>query len=580
MNRFRRVAAALLAILFSLIFGLPTVSADAKGLDIVVLLDASGSMKNNKDIPANADVGKKYLVPGVETLINALAVQPYAVNMGVVIFSLPANTITIDDRLWNLTDGETPNAANAETLIEEVQTEYQYKSHTDQPNAVQTAIDLLDTGDAGNTKLILLITDGVNDDGTGNSAGIDAKQPDVIKTAKDKGIIISTIGFNPNDDDFSKLDDYAYETGGVPVQIKTPEKIGLTLIDAILDNVRTIEIPEDETYFELPIEVDELIGGIPVNGLNLIFDSNQVTDITLTTAKNVLIDERSSRLTINSSVNEVTVHVDVDGDYGNWLLTGNKPYGTKVALLYSLDNDIPEPAPETSRQTLPEPVTLTVTETTTVAPETTTETTTVAPETTTAVPETTTVTTTTVAAVTTWNSTPPPRGPQIPVGLIILIVVLIAGGVALAVYISKRPKLSGKIILTAEGDGFAYYDEEAELDNTKTKQSLFDLFYGVADSIISDSDADEEEVNKFFKKITFEATGTEHGLKFKTETKAETIYPDRGVKEFTATFTTSSSVSEQDEDDVYAENDTSTVTASFAIRYTVEKAEEEEEYGE
>jgi hypothetical protein len=566
MNRFRKLSAVFLALLLTLLFAVPAAAAEKSGLDIVVLLDASGSMKSNAKIPENVDIGNRFLVPGVESIINALALQSYEVNMGVVIFSLPKNSVTIDDKLWQLTDGEMPNVDNAEELIKRVQEEYDYKTDTDQPNAVQLAIDLLEKhGSADNSKHILLITDGVNDDGTGSSAAIDAKMPGVIDEAKNKGIKISTIGFNPNDADFSKLDDYSEATGGVSVQIKTPGEIGLEIIGMILNNVRSIEIPEELEYFEIPITVEKT-PDLSITGLTLIFDSTEVTNITLRPELAAPITEGNPRMEIIPSDNSIAVNVKVEDDYGKWLLTGNKPAGTKVYLYYSFVNDEPEP-------------------TTTTPPETTTETTTETSRQTTPPPETITTTTTTTTPVPVTTTTtyypPEPPGPKVPIGLIILIVVLVAGAVALAVYIAKRPKLTGKIKLTVEGDGFGSSTEEREFDDTKPKQSLFDLFYGVADNIIADAGADEDEVVKYFKRVTFEATGSGQGIKFKTEAKVETIYPDRGLRDFSTSFTTgtSSSSSSYDDDD-YKDSTVGTVGVEFSIEYTIDKKEEEEEYGE
>lgn len=564
MIKFRKFSALIFAMIIAAVTLAAPVSAAApvpgQGLDVVAVLDASGSMKHYGDDQANDDVGKTYLVPGMETLISVTSEQKYPVNMGVVIFSLPQNTVTVGDKLWELTDGVTPNTRNVDTLTDRVKSEYQYKTDTDQPNAVSEAMKLLETGSPNNKKLIILITDGINDDGQGNGASIDAKQPGVIDLAVQNDIMISTIVFNPREEDFSKIDEFAKATDGYSVQIKYPQDISDEIIQSVLGKIMgSGTIASDVTAFEEKIDVPELYEGSYVVAVNVILESPDVTNLSITSPGGVTIagSESGGKLTV-SYTDTTTIASLAVNEYGVWMLRGEKPAGVEVTYKYIVSGTSPNPPDDDEIVTETEPVTTTAEP----EPEPETEVTTTAPETEPPEEE------TTARRV----QAPPPE----PVDYTLLIVLgvaavaLIAGAI-IAVRFSKRPKLTGEILLEYNGGGYSKGPDAAELDTDKTRQTLYDLFDEAADDIVQNTGADETEVIKFFKKVVFEANSA-GGLKAKTEGGVFSLFPGDNAYEFTANFTKPAEGTDDDDDDAerrkYSGNgEEDTVAMSFFLKY-------------
>jgi hypothetical protein len=541
-----------MVIAVSVLTGAPASAAapdEKQGLDVVAVLDASGSMRENGDIPANADVGKKYLVPGVETLIKITSEQDYPVNMGVVIFSLPHNTVTVGEGLWELTDGETPNSASVETLTSSVNIQYQYKSHTDQPNGVEKAIDLLEYGSPSNKKLILLITDGVNDDGSDpnkvNSAEIDAKQPGVIALAKEKGITISTIGFNPYAEDFSKLDEYAKETGGYSIQLDKPEDISDEIIQSVLgEMLGSGTIAAGVTQFEEKINVPKEYDGNSVIALNIIFESPDISGLSMTSpgGVNVLENDADNKLSVSYTTANAIASLAVDGEYGEWILRGEKPSGVPVGYSLIVSASVP-----TIREEEPAVTTAPVETTTTAAPAV-----------------------TSTASENSKPATPPPAGagpatplptgagPEIPqeififggLGLAAAAVIIL---IVFAVRAGKPPKLVGELLISYKTDSMNSRPDSVAFDHAKSRQTLYEMFASSAEEIIKNTAADSNAVIKYFKKVTFDATRS-HSIKMTNQGNVSVITASDNGYEFTAKFPLAASKE-------------STVTVTFFINF-------------
>jgi hypothetical protein len=526
--KIRKISACIFALLITVVCALPifaTEPTEGIGLDVVAVLDASGSMKQSGEI---ADIGKKYLVPGVETLINITSVQDYPVNLGVVIFSTTQNTVTIDGKLFELTDGVTQSEANINDLVARVRTEYQYKSHTDQPNAVAEAIKLLDTrADSKNKKLIILLTDGVNDDGSDpnkvTSEGIDAKQPAVIAEAKEKGIMISTIGFNPNDEDFSKLALYAEETGGYAAELTNPTELGPALVEGALGKIAgSGNIDPDITHFEEKIVVPETIGENIVTAINLYLESPSVTEIAAVSPSGVDITEDSAgnRLSVTRTSTTTIIDLDVSGESGVWTVSGTKPAGSELVLSYIFGMAAPEPL---AAETTP-PVT--------AAPITTEAVNETVPETAPPVAET--------AAAITFPELPEIEMPKFPVEVFIyggigLAAIAAVIGIGFAIRAGKPPKLSGELLISYKSEGLNGKPESVEFDHAKSHQTLYEMFAPSADEIVQSTAADSAAVIKFFKKVTFEATRA-GAIKFTNPYGVSTLTVNDNGYEFTAKF--------------------------------------------
>jgi hypothetical protein len=528
--KIRKISALFFAMIISVssfaapVFG--AASDEKQGLDVVAVLDASGSMRENGDIPANADVGKKYLVPGVETLIKITSEQDYPVNMGVVIFSLPHNTVTVGDGLWELTDGETPNSASVETLTSSVNIQYQYKSHTDQPNGVEKAIQLLENGSPSNKKLILLITDGVNDDGSDpnkvTSEGIDAKQPGVIALAKEKGITISTIGFNPYAEDFSKLDEYAKETGGYSIQLDKPEDISDEIIQSVLgEMLGSGTAPAGVAQFEEKINVPKEYDGNSVIALNIIFESPDITGLSMTSpgGVNVLENDADNKLSVSYTTANTIASLAVDGEYGQWILRGDKPSGAAVGYSLIVSASVPTIREEEPAVTAA-PVTAAPVEITTTAA---TETVSTAAET---------VSAPVVAA--------PGPAPEFPTEIFVygglgIAAIAVIALIVIAIRAGKPPKLVGELLISFKTDTISSRPDSVAFDRTKSHQTLYEMFPASADEIIKNTGTDNAAVIKYFKKVTFDATRS-RTIKMTNQGNVSVITASDNGYEFTAKF--------------------------------------------
>jgi hypothetical protein len=457
---------------------------DTYGLDVVAVLDASGSMKQSGDI---SDVGKKYLVPGVETLVNITSVQDYPVNLGIVIFSTTQNTVTIDNKLFELTDGVTPNSENINDLVSRVKTEYQYKSHTDQPNAVAEAIKLLDTRSGSkNKKLIILLTDGVNDDGSDpnkvTSEGIDSKQPAVIAEAKEKGIMISTIGFNPNDEDFSKLALYAEETGGYATELTNPSELGRALIESALGKTAGGgTVAANLSEFSEGINVPSDIDGNIVTSINLFLESPDIGEVRAESPNDVDFNENDeqNRLNVTRTSTTTIINLAVTGNDGVWTISGSKPSGAELSWSYIFGLSAPlPPAAETAPPVTAAPVT-TASETKTFAD-------TLPP------PE-------TMAPITLPEL---PEMPKIPTEVFIFGGIGIAAiaaviGIGFAIRASKPPKLSGELLISYKSENLNGKPDSVEFDHAKTHQTLYEMFAASAEELNSQSVVLTDQVAKF-----------------------------------------------------------------------------------
>jgi hypothetical protein len=524
--KLKKMTAVIFAVIIFAMSAAPVFSAEATdtyGLDVVAVLDASGSMKQSDDIN---DVGKKYLVPGVETLVNITSVQDYPVNLGIVIFSTTQNTVTIDDKLFELTDGVTPNSENINDLVSRVKTEYQYKSHTDQPNAVAEAIKLLDTrSDSKNKKLIILLTDGVNDDGSDpnkvTSEGIDSKQPAVIAEAKEKGIMISTIGFNPNDEDFSKLALYAEETGGYATELTNPSELGRALIESALGKTAGGGvIPADSDVFSAGIDVPVNIDGNIVTSINLFLESPDIGEISAASPNDANFNENGeqNRLNVTRTSTTTIINLGVSGERGVWTISGSKPSGEELSwsFIFGLSAPLP-PAAETAP-----PVTAAPVATTTAESETVSET---APP-----PE-------TIAPIVLPEL---PEMPKFPTEVFIFGGIGIAAiaaviGIGFAIRASKPPKLSGELLISYKSENLNGKPDSVEFDHAKTHQTLYEMFAASADEIIKNTAADSAAVIKFFKKVNFEATRA-GAIKFTNPYGVSTLTVNDNGYEFTAKF--------------------------------------------
>ena len=328
-----------------------------EGIDIVAVLDASGSMgaaPKNGNLP---NVGTRILIPGLETLIDVGKGRQYPVNVGVVIFN--GNPLQVDNRMWELTDGVLPNNENSTKLKERIDELYIAAGTTNQPDAVISAIDLLlENGDSNNKKLIVLFTDGVNE---GRIANYYLEQQDkAIKLAQNANITISTIGFNPQGEILEKLDLYSLSTNGLISNLDNEEDITRKIIESFFGQIviggntgeneevnEVINVPDTMIVFESEEEVSK-----PVVGFTVVFDSTDVTEIVLTPPLHSGIspldeENNTERIKVDRTGGRTIVTIGSaswrDFPSGDWRLTARQPQNTSSNYYWIPDVGIPNP---------------------------------------------------------------------------------------------------------------------------------------------------------------------------------------------------------------------------------------------
>jgi len=458
-------------------FSAAQTSLDRKGLDVIAVIDASGSMGSSPENGNLANVGTRILIPGLETLIDVGKARQYPVNMGVVIFNDKA--VRVSDNLWTLTDGIKTNSKIAEDLKLQINKLYKASGNTNQPDAILTAINLLlEQGNEKNAKLIVLFTDGAN---RGNTEKyFSDQQKKAISYAKNGKIMISTIGFSPTDDDLGRLEDYSKSTGGLTSVLRNEDKITEKVIESFFGQIGIggntgqkeevdiiIKVPETMLVYENGKQESK-----PVVGFTIVFDSDNVTNITLESLSEnkVLLKENDndSRIKTERSNHATIVTIgDVTWDKfptGEWRLTAYQPINTDANYYWIPDVGIPNPL--IGDDPIPEPVTETeTTETTTVTTATT--------ETTTSV-----ITTDTppVTVTDTDNSTEPivndKDGESVIIPIVVLIVTALVAIIILLYTFSKKTKNVFPSKTKIKISGNVNVDDESSLDFESNEKEL------------------------------------------------------------------------------------------------------------
>lgn len=178
-----------------------------EGIDIMLVLDASKSMEANDFIPNRLEVAKNELLHFID--------QREGDRMGLVIFAedaFSACPLTLDKELLK-------------SIIEEIHTETLPSSGTAIGTALVTAINRLKNVKDSQTKIILLVTDGVSNKGKINPIT-------AAELAAKKGIKIFAIGIGTKEGedteyDFPTLQKIANITNGNAYEAQNPQKLQL-----------------------------------------------------------------------------------------------------------------------------------------------------------------------------------------------------------------------------------------------------------------------------------------------------------------------------------------------------------------
>lgn len=264
-----------------------THAIENKEMDVVLVLDQSGSMKSNDPDNMMKEAAKKFIT-----------MMPSNSRANIITFNRSRSKWK--DGLTSLSDDKQTKSAT--DWIENIK----YTGDTDVGNAVADALDMFDVND-GKVHAILVFSDGRNDFGHERNKEVesDERLNDALTIAKNAGVQIYCIGYGKemvdhNDSPYKKLDSIAIANSTNRITTDTdPDSI--------------------DNYFTTVIA--ELMNTSPI----------AVVDNKVTISSNV--KEANITVTSNSSINDVSLDlIDPDQKKVN--------FGTDHAKQYKYQNSI------------------------------------------------------------------------------------------------------------------------------------------------------------------------------------------------------------------------------------------------
>ena len=251
-----------LAALFALLLGGLTVLADdldgSSGMDVVIVMDTSGSMQNSKgggaDPEGVAMEAAKLFVDMMESSGSRVGLVPFSDQLGNVV---------------NLTDiNSTADKEGVKSAISALS----YGGDTDIGQAMQKAMEILNNGgDVGNRKMILFFTDGNIDfsvvhreDGLAEEAAATSRQQADTATADAAaaGIPIYSIGLNADGTlDEELIQKMANDTGGKQYSVTSAGELPNIFNEIFADFVeskidgRDVTIQSSDQYETVPFTI-------------------------------------------------------------------------------------------------------------------------------------------------------------------------------------------------------------------------------------------------------------------------------------------------------------------------------------
>ena len=328
-----KILAIIVCVILALCLSYNCIAADItnekayKPLDLVVVMDASGSMRDSDS--------KRTAPDAVRMLVNMMPAADSRV--GIISFNRQPTPLTTDAK-GNATLIALEDYAGVETIRDDVAS-IQYAGATGIGNAVFSATELLNAkSDDEHTKAIILFTDGVNDFGNNQLAlsECDSNEVSAIKWAKDNNCYIYCVGYDyvengvssmgANGEGLLKLQNISSSTSGKFKAIHNISEIEQLLIEFLADvcdlNYKTIAtIPGDGKHHECPIAISpsvveaniRIAGGAEnaiANGKIKLFDPSG-NEVELRNSGNIRFDTDATAASIKVIMPKA----------GDWLLT-------------------------------------------------------------------------------------------------------------------------------------------------------------------------------------------------------------------------------------------------------------------
>lgn len=214
MNKIKKIAMIyMLFVCIAVSCVIPAMAAgldDEKPMDVVIVVDSSGSMKSTDP--------SRVAVEGAKMFIDMMETSGYQV--GFVPFS---------SALGNVIELTTINSAADKQSFKSKIDALEYSGDTDIGAALKKATEMLLADTSGNDRFILFLTDGAIDLGKNPSRSNDDSYDDAIRAAdaaNDAGIPIYSIGLNANGKvDTGLISKVSAATGGRDYVVKSADEL-------------------------------------------------------------------------------------------------------------------------------------------------------------------------------------------------------------------------------------------------------------------------------------------------------------------------------------------------------------------
>ncbi|MCD8105068.1 MAG: VWA domain-containing protein [Lachnospiraceae bacterium] len=334
MKRFLKMAAAVLLACMLVCFPSCADATESTSMDVILVLDLSGSMKYNDENHISQS-GAKMFIDMMESTGS---------RAGLVAFS---------DELVETYSLTSLSTADDKTALKNVIDSLSYDGDTDIGTALETAVSMLTSAtDVGNKKAIIFFTDGAIDLPNASAGESEAEAESLSKTqsamttAASSGIPIYTIGLNANGNaDTELISEIASSTGAtsdiVTSASELPEifsNIFADFVESEINDLGNITISSADTY--------ESVGfSIPNDSVleaNIVMitssDTGKVTDILLTDPSGNTLSPDGSSIILTTDDNYSNIKL-VGPSSGSWVLQikGDAGCEVHVNLIYNYD---------------------------------------------------------------------------------------------------------------------------------------------------------------------------------------------------------------------------------------------------
>lgn len=309
-------------------------------MDVVLVIDVSGSMGSKKSTKVGADPNR-IVLEGAKLFIDMM--ESSGSRAGLVAFSDVLNQV------YNLTP---LNTGEDKEAIKSIIAGLEYTGDTDIGLAVQKAVEMITTAqDVGNNKMILFFTDGKIDLPKGTPSEAEAEKQSreyaegAIEAATKAGIPIYTIGLNVNGSvDTDLISKMSANTGAKNNIVTQAEElpsifnsIFADFVETEINEVGDITISNADTYEELPFDIPN-DSVLEANIVMITSGSGSLNDILLVEPDGTTVAPDGKRVILTTSKNYNMLKI-IGPMAGTWTLRvkGDQGCQVHVNLLFNYD---------------------------------------------------------------------------------------------------------------------------------------------------------------------------------------------------------------------------------------------------